>query len=93
MYVLQQDIHLRENPYGASVVLPGLESFTFTWLLPPTNSGPQLLAHDDLDTFADLQRDVKSVVNAPQCTFTFLRSTTSPEDALADALAALELDL
>lgn len=93
VHVLQQDVYYNKYTYGASVVLPRLESFTFTWLLPPTDSGPQLLAGDNLDTFADLRRDVKSIANAPQCTFKFLRSTRSPEDALADALAALNLDL
>lgn len=93
VHSLQQDVHFNTYSYGASVVLPRLESFTFTWLLPPTDSGPQILAGDDLDALADLQQVVESMVDAPQCTFKYLHSVKSPEDAFADALAALKLDL
>jgi hypothetical protein len=58
VHSLQQDVDLNTYSFGASVVLPRLESFTFTWLLPPTDSGPQLLADDDLDALARLQRRV-----------------------------------
>jgi hypothetical protein len=58
VHLLQQDVNFNTHSHGASVVLPRLESFTFTWLLPPTDSGPQLLADDDLDALARLQRRV-----------------------------------
>jgi hypothetical protein len=47
----------------------------------------------DADALTQVQQAVKSFINAPQCTFKFLRSDRSPEDALADALAALKLDM
>ena len=48
-------------------------------------------AEDDAEALADLKQAVSLLVDAPQCTFRYLRSTKSPEDELADALAALEL--
>lgn len=94
--ILQTDSKLYNPDYYRSdppVVLPLLEAFTFTWLRPSADLESQVLADAEADALAEMQQVVKSIVTAPQCTFEFLRSTKSPEDALADALAALNLDL
>jgi hypothetical protein len=89
VHILLHEIHV----HNSRVDLPHLEFFTFTWLQRSAENGPQTSADDNLDALEDLRRAVNSIVNAPQCTFKYLRSTESPEDALADALAALKMDL
>lgn len=94
-HVLQQDLKLDNPDYYRSdppIVLPLLEAFTFTWLRPADRES-HVLADADSDALVEVQQAVKSIMTAPQCTFKFLRSTMSPKDALADALATLELDL
>ena len=91
VYLLQQEIRIDEARRNNSIVLPRLESFTSTWLQPDRES--HRLADADSDALAELPQAVESITDAPQCTFKYLRSTQSPEDALADALAALEMDL
>lgn len=77
--------HYRHYPWR---VLPQLESFTFELLLPSTGTP----ADNDRDALAQLQQAVESILDAPRCTFKNVRSTKSPEGALADALAKLGLD-
>lgn len=74
-------------PYG----LPQLESFTLTWLVPAAASEPTMQADPDSDLLPDLQRRIESAVIAPKCTFKYLRSTKSPDEALADAVADFKL--
>ena len=88
VHVLDGYIYINDDLPDAPVVLPHLESFTFTLLLlkaTPADAG--------LDALAGLQHAVELSVVAPRCTFKYLRSTKAPEDALADAMADLGLDL
>jgi hypothetical protein len=93
VHVLDGYIYTDNDLSDAPVVLPHLESFTFTWLPSSANSGSPTPATEvpNPDALAELQHIVESVVDAPQCTFKYLRSTKSRDEALADALAAFDL--
>ena len=97
VHILQYDIDIdnidMDHP-GVRSLLPRLESFTFTLFQPSANSESETSAGDHLDSnmLVKLQQVVESMVDAPQCTFKFLQTTKSPEEALADALAELGLD-
>ena len=91
VHVLEREFDIDDDRPDVPNVLPHLESFTFTWLLPSTENGPRALADDDPDALVELQRTVESAVIAPKCTFKYLRSTKSPDDALADAVADFKL--
>ena len=95
VHILQHNIYTGNIDVDHSAhprVLPHLESFTYTLL--SDESEPQTHADDgpDRGALAKVQQAVESTLDAPQCTFKYLRSTESPEDALADALAAFGLD-
>ena len=94
VHVLEHRVYGIHDPLDARHVLPHLESFTYT-LLCSEGSEPQTHADDgpDADALAEVQQLLESSLDAPQCTFKYLRSTKSPEDALADAVAAFKLDL
>lgn len=92
-------VHILERNYRNSVnqrdpprVLPHLDSFTYT-LLPgrapqtPEDDGPAQ------DALAEVQQAVESIIVAPRCTFKYVRWMESPEEALANALAAFKLQL
>lgn len=97
VHILQHYIHIDnidvDHP-GVRRRLPHLESFTFTLFQTSANSESQTSAGNDLasNTPAELQQAVESLVDAPQCTFKYLQTTKSPEEALADALAESGLD-
>ncbi|GAA5971699.1 hypothetical protein JCM8115_002188 [Rhodotorula mucilaginosa] len=91
VHILEREFDIAVGRPNATHMLPHLESFTYTSLSSrkkvPADNAP------DADALAQVQQAVKSFINAPQCTFKCLHSTKSPEDALADALAALKLHL
>ena len=96
VHILEDNFEINEDRFISRLVLPHLESFTYT-LLSSGTSAPQTPADDDNDgsdanTLAAVQQAVESSIAAPKCTFKFLCSTASPADALADALAAFKLD-
>ncbi|GAA5982762.1 hypothetical protein JCM10908_006775 [Rhodotorula pacifica] len=66
--------------------LPNLESFTFTWL-----RSDAVDAQEQAADLAKVRKAVESILDAPMCTFDFARSTKSPQDALGDAVTALNL--
>jgi hypothetical protein len=74
-----------DNPHE----LPHLESFTFTFTVPVARASGLALAASD--SIHHLQRVIESNIVAPQCTFKYLRSRSSPESLLPDALAAFNL--
>lgn len=74
---------------GAPIVLPHLESLVFTSFGPSTGSGVQKPANDDAYSLHSLQQLIESFVVAPHGSLKYLRSTKSPEEALAAALAEL----
>ncbi|KWU45281.1 hypothetical protein RHOSPDRAFT_33227 [Rhodotorula sp. JG-1b] len=51
----------------------------------PADVGP------DEDDLAEVQQAVELIIDAPQCTFKYVRSTEMPKEALANALASLKL--
>lgn len=90
VHIMEHNSYLEEVPPNTRRVLPHLESFTFT--LPPGRV-PQTPEDDDPEQadLAEVQQVVESIIDAPQCTFKYVRSTESPEKALANALASLKL--
>ena len=94
VHILEHNFEIDEHRSHAPRVLPHLESFTYT-LLSSGDSAPQTPEDvgPDRDPLAEVRQAVESILAAPQCTFKYLRSTRSPEDALADAVAELGLDL
>lgn len=98
VHILQPDMNY-EHPevYDVPIVLPHLESFTFTLLTLAADQGPKTPADGRLKTLAVFQDAVEAfveaLVEAPRCTYRFLYSTKSPKSALEDALAAFKLDL
>lgn len=88
VHVLEPCFFREHNPPDARHVLPHLESFTYTLLSSrdaPAHVGP------DEDDLAEVQQAVELIIDAPQCAFKYVRSTESPEEALANALASLKL--
>ncbi|GAA5954001.1 hypothetical protein JCM8115_003280 [Rhodotorula mucilaginosa] len=94
VHILEHNVEFGGERYSSQHVLPHLESFTYT-SLSSGESAPQTPEDDgpDQNALAEVQQAVESILDAPQCAFKDVRSTQSPEDALADALATLELDL
>lgn len=92
VHILEHSINISWAQIDARHVLPHLESFTYT-LLFSGESEPQARANDGSERheLVDLQQAVESIIDAPHCTFKYVRSIRSPEDALADALAAFKL--
>lgn len=95
-------VHILERNFRISVTrsdpprnLPQLESFTYTSLSSRSSwaRASRMPTDDDPDAaaLADVQHAIESIISAPQCTFKYVRSTTSPEEALANALATLDL--
>ena len=91
VHLLLHIFDVQEDQTDSPRDLPRLESFTFTWLVPAGHIEYRAPAQEDSDSLTDLQRVIKANVVAPQCTFKYLRSTKSPESALADAVAAFNL--
>ena len=93
MHILEHEFNIAGGRSIAPHVLPHLESFTYTLL--PSSETPADEGNDGpgANKLAEVQQVVASGIVAPKCTFKFLRSTRSPEDAAAEALAALKLDL
>ena len=91
VHILEHDSKINEGRPNAPHVLPHLDSFTYT--LISRESEPQTRADDgpDREALAKVQQVVEAIIDAPQCTFKYVQSTRSPEDAMADALAALQL--
>ena len=85
VHISQHNVNVGNDDRRIVNILPHLESFTFELLLPSVGSP----ANDGRDVLAEVQRAVESTIVAPQCTFKYARSTKSPEDALADAMAEL----
>ncbi|GAA5982759.1 hypothetical protein JCM10908_006774 [Rhodotorula pacifica] len=90
-HILQSDIEYIVDTcatFNASkpTTLPNLESFTFTWL-----RSDAIDAQEQAADLAKVRKAVESIIDAPMCTFDFARSTKSPQDALDDALTALNL--
>ena len=94
VHVLEDSFYSEQELLDAPHALLHLESFTYT-LLSAGESAPETRADDgpDRDALAEVQQLVESILDAPQCTFKFRRSTMSPEAALAESLAILRLDL
>ncbi|KWU45290.1 hypothetical protein RHOSPDRAFT_33236 [Rhodotorula sp. JG-1b] len=92
VHILEHSIKTLWAQIDARHVLPHLESFTYT-LLFSGESEPQAGADDGSERheLVDLQQAVESIIDAPHCSFKYVRSIRSPEDALADALAAVKL--
>lgn len=89
VHILHDEVDLDDVgiPYpapDARLVLSRLESFTFTLLPDKEDPGT---AEDDAEALADLKQAVSLLIDAPRCRFRYLRSTKSPEDELADAMA------
>lgn len=91
VHILQHDLKVENSDFDVPNDLHRLESFTFTWLAPAVKRWPWTSEDPAADPLGDLQRAIESTIVAPECTFRYLRSTKSPEDALADALAAFNL--
>ena len=92
VHILEHSIKISWAQIDARHVLPHLESFTYT-LLFSGESEPQAGADDGSERheLVNLQQAVESIIDAPHCSFKYVRSIRSPEDALADALAAVKL--
>ena len=91
IHILQDNCEITQEDLAAAATFPALESLTFTWLQPDAAGESGSLAAEVADPLLDLRRFVESSVVAPQCTFKYLRSSKSSEDALADAMADLGL--
>lgn len=91
IHILQSDLDVSSTEPASTATFPALESLTFTWLQPDTTDESGSPAADDADPLSDLRKFVEATIVVPRCTFKYLRSTESPEDALADAMADLEL--
>ncbi|GAA5982784.1 hypothetical protein JCM10908_006787 [Rhodotorula pacifica] len=94
IHALHSDVVLPDPDWTtmvkAAITLPNLETFTFTWITSKTDNAQDQSA-GDTDPLAKLRKAVESALKAPKCTFDFSRSTKSPQDALAAAIAALDL--
>lgn len=93
VHILDPVLRLGEDPPDSRHVLPHLESFTYMPLYSRASES-QLPADDEAktDALAEVQQAVELTIDAPQCTFKYVRpSTESPEEALAKALATFNL--
>lgn len=93
VHIIEHNFKIYEDQPDAQHVLPHLESFTYTLLSDESELQTHAGDGPDRDALAKAQQAIGSMLHAPQCTFKYQCSTESPEDALADALAALDLDL
>lgn len=91
VHFLQSDFEDVQDETAPAATFPALESLTLTWLQSDAGERGNPAA-DVADPLHDLRNFVEATIVAPQCTFKYLRSTKAPEDALADAMAALGLD-
>lgn len=80
-----------DGPPVPAAAFPALESLSVTWLQPDTDKSAGDPAEHATDPLLDLRTFVEASVVAPLCTFKYLRSTATEEDALADAMADLGL--
>ena len=93
VHIIEHNFKIYEDQPNAQHVLPHLQSFTYKLLSDESESQTHAGDGPDRDALAKVQQAVESILHAPQCTFKYQCSTESPEDALANALAALDLDL
>lgn len=96
VHILEHKFEIDEDRPNARLVLPHLESFTYTLLFSEQRESLQTSADDGNDApgadhLVEVHQVVESSIDAPLCAFNFLRSTKSPEEALADALATCNL--
>lgn len=91
IHILQSSYeNMRRHPGAPATTFPALESLTITWLQADTGESGNAAAYVP-DPLPDLRRLVEASVVAPRCTFKYLRSTATEEDAMADAMADLGL--
>lgn len=91
IHILQSSYEdMQRHPAAPAVIFPALESLTITWLQADISDLGDPAAHVP-DPLPHLRRLVEASVIAPHCTFKYLRSTATEEDALADAMADLGL--
>ena len=94
VHVLQHGIDINDKQCSLPKVLPRLRFFAFTLLPPPEEySASQTPTDHELDPLFAVRQQVEAFIVAPLCTFKYIRSTKSPEDALADARADAMADL
>lgn len=90
VHILQSDFEDIRDETAPAATFPALESLTFTWLQSDAGERGNPAA-DVADPLHDLRKFVEATIVAPQCTFKYVRSTKSSEEALADAMAELGL--
>jgi hypothetical protein len=92
VHILEHNFKISVNQSDPPRVLPHLESFLYTSLSSWVRAS-RMPADDepDADALADVQQAIESIIAAPRCTFKYVQSTESPEEALASALATFKL--